>query len=125
MELSVFTDLAIVGIGVVYIVFRSLGKYFGSYLSARGMKCAPSIYNYLGITLLPQAGVALGMAIKAAGLGPEGEIVSNITLFAVLVYEIVGPSLTRISLLKAGEIQPEERVSSRGVMHKDSGHHHK
>ena len=125
LELSVFTDWAIVVIGVVYILARSAGKYLGAFSSAKAVKCDDHIVKYLGITLLPQAGVALGMAIKAAGLGPEGEIVSNITLFAVLVYEIVGPSLTRISLLKAGEIQPEERVSSRGVMHKDSGHHHK
>ena len=125
LELSVFTDWAIVVIGVVYILARSVGKYLGAFSSAKAVKCDDHIVKYLGITLLPQAGVALGMAIKAAGLGPEGEIVSNITLFAVLVYEIVGPSLTRISLLKAGEIQPEKRVSSRGVMHKDSGHHHK
>lgn len=125
LELSVFSDWAIVLIGVVYIISRSAGKYLGAYSSAKAVKCDDRIVKYLGVTLLPQAGVALGMAIKAAGLGPEGEIVSNITLFAVLIYEIVGPMLTKISLLKAGEIQPEERVSSRGVMHKDSGHHHK
>ncbi len=125
LELSVFSDWAIVLIGVVYIISRSAGKYFGAYSSAKAVKCDEHIVKYLGITLLPQAGVALGMAIKAAGLGPEGEIVSNITLFAVLIYEIVGPLLTKISLLKAGEIQPEERVSSRGIIHKDSGHHHK
>lgn len=125
LELSVFGDWAIVVIGVVYILARSAGKYLGAFSSAKAVKCDKHIVNYLGVTLLPQAGVALGMAIKAAGLGPEGEIVSNITLFAVLIYEIVGPMLTKISLLKAGEIQPEERVSSRGVMHKDSGHHHK
>lgn len=125
LELSVFGDWAIVVIGVVYILARSAGKYLGAFSSAKAVKCDKHIVNYLGVTLLPQAGVALGMAIKAAGLGPDGEIVSNITLFAVLIYEIVGPMLTKISLLKAGEIQPEERVSSRGVMHKDSGHHHK
>lgn len=125
LELSVFSDWAIVLIGVVYIISRSAGKYFGAYSSAKAVKCDEHIVKYLGITLLPQAGVALGMAIKAAGLGSEGEIVSNITLFAVLIYEIVGPMLTKISLLKAGEIQPEERVSSRGIIHKDSGHHHK
>ncbi len=125
LELSVFADWAIVVIGLIYILARSAGKYLGAFSSAKAVKCDEHIVKYLGVTLLPQAGVALGMAIKAAGLGPEGEIVSNITLFAVLIYEIVGPSLTRISLLKAGEIQPEERVSSRGVIHKDSGHHHK
>lgn len=125
LELSVFADWAIVVIGVVYVLARSAGKYLGAFSSAKAVKCDKHIVKYLGVTLLPQAGVALGMAIKAAGLGPEGEIVSNITLFAVLIYEIVGPSLTRLALLKAGEIQPEERVSSRGVIHKDSGHNHK
>ena len=70
--------------------------------------------KYLGITLFPQAGVALGMAIKAEELGPEGKIVANITLFAVLIYELVGPFLTKIALQKAGEIKPEEKISSRG-----------
>ena len=91
LELSVFTDVAIVVIGLVYIISRSAGKYSGAFLSAKAVKCEPSIVKYLGVTLLPQAGVALGMAIKAETLGPEGAIVANITLFAVLVYEIVGP----------------------------------
>ena len=72
--------------------------------------------KYLGVTLLPQAGVALGMAMKATTLGEEGYIVSNITLFAVLVYELVGPMLTKIALTKAGDIKPEGRKSSRGDM---------
>ena len=76
-------------------------------------KCNPNIVKYLGITLLPQAGVALGMAIKAVELGPEGAIVRNITLFAVLIYEIVGPFLTKIALTKAGDIKKEGRVSAR------------
>ena len=84
-------------------------------MSAKATKCDNNIVKYLGITLLPQAGVALGMAIKAETLGPEGAIVANITLFAVLVYEIVGPMLTKISLLKAGEIKPEGKVSAREV----------
>ena len=114
LELSVFADWAIVFVGVVYILFRSCGKYFGSGLSARAVKCEPSIVKYLGITLLPQAGVALGMAIKAETLGPEGHIVANITLFSVLIYELVGPFLTKIALQKAGEITPEGKVSARG-----------
>ncbi len=114
LELSVFADIAIVVIGVVYIVFRSLGKYFGTYFSAKATKCAPQICKYLGITLLPQAGVALGMAIKAMELGPDGAIVRNITLFAVLIYEIIGPYLTKVALTKAGDIQAEGRKSFRG-----------
>lgn len=115
LELSVFKDFTIVAIGIVYIIFRSLGKYFGASASAKAVKCDENIVKYLGITLLPQAGVALGMALKAEQLGPEGSIVSNITLFSVLIYELVGPFLTKISLLKAGEIKPEEKVSARDI----------
>ncbi|MBP3348247.1 MAG: cation:proton antiporter [Clostridia bacterium] len=106
LELNVFTDIAIVGIGVVYIIFRSLGKYFGSMASAKATKCSPEICKYLGITLLPQAGVALGMCATAMSIGPEGALVRNITLFAVLVYEIVGPMLTKQALKAAGDIKP-------------------
>ena len=114
LDLSVFTNWSIVVVGVVYILFRSCGKYFGAGLSARSVKCAPSIVKYLGITLLPQAGVALGMAMKAETLGAQGAIVRNITLFSVLVYELVGPFLTKVSLQKAGEIRPDGRTSARG-----------
>ena len=113
LELSVFTDLAVVIIGIVYIIFRSLGKYFGANLSSKMVKADANIIKYLGITLLPQAGVALGMASKAMELGPDGNIVRNITLFAVLVYEIVGPFLTKIALTKAGDIKEEGRTNAR------------
>ncbi len=113
LDLSVFADVAVIAIGVVYIISRSIGKYFGAGISARVTKCSPEIIKYLGITLLPQAGVALGMAIKAMELGPDGAIVRNITLFAVLVYEIVGPYLTKRALTAAGEIKTEGRVSAR------------
>lgn len=106
LELNVFTDVAIVGIGVMYILFRSLGKYFGSLFSAKAVKCEPNICKYLGITLLPQAGVALGMTITAMQLGAQGNLIRNITLFAVLVYELIGPLLTRQALTAAGDIQP-------------------
>ena len=113
LELSVFTDIGIVVIGLIYILARSAGKYSGAFVSAKAVKCDESIVKYLGVTLLPQAGVALGMAIKAETLGPEGAIVANITLFAVLIYELVGPMLTKIALLKAGDISPEGAVSAR------------
>ena len=114
LELSVFKDVGIVLIGIIYIVVRCIGKYYGASISAKATKCDKNIVKYLGITLFPQAGVALGMAIKAQELGPEGTVVANITLFAVLIYEIVGPLLTKISLQKAGEIKPEGKVSARG-----------
>ncbi len=114
LDLAVFTDGIIVLVGVVYIVFRCLGKYFGSNLSARLSKAPSNVKKYLGITLFPQAGVALGMAIKAKeALGDVGGIIANITLFSVLIYELVGPFLTKIALLKAGEINREEKVSAR------------
>ncbi len=113
LELSVFADLFIVLIGVVYILSRCIGKYFGASFSSRAVKCEPSIVKYLGITLWPQAGVALGMAIKSAALGPQGALVANITLFSVLVYELIGPFLTKVALTKAGEIKPEGKVSAR------------
>ena len=113
LELSVFSELPVIIIGLVYIASRSFGKLFGAGVSSKMAKCDPNIIKYLGITLLPQAGVALGMAIKATELGTEGNIVRNITLFAVLIYEIVGPFLTKVALTKAGDIKEEGKVSAR------------
>lgn len=106
LELGVFMDIAIVIIGVVYIIFRSAGKYMGTFASAKLVKCEPKICKYLGITLLPQAGVALGMCLTAMQLGEAGNLIRNTTLFAVLIYELVGPLLTRQALAAAGEIKP-------------------
>lgn len=114
LELGVFANVAIVGAGIVYILFRSLGKYVGSYASAKAVGCDSNIVKYLGVTLLPQAGVALGMSVTAMQLGSaEGSIVRNIILFSVLIYELVGPMLTKIVLVKAGEIIPENKKSSK------------
>lgn len=116
LRLSVFTDIMIVLIGVVYILSRSLGKYTGAFVSSKMAKCDDKIVKYLGITLLPQAGVALGMAnmaMSAVELGTEGILIANITLFAVLIYELIGPMLTKIALLKAGDINPEGKTSAR------------
>jgi Kef-type K+ transport system membrane component KefB len=109
LELSVFTSGIIVLIGVVYIIFRCIGKYFGAFTSALWTKCDSNIVKYLGITLFPQAGVALGMSIivkEQMGV-VEGSLVRNIILFSVLVYELVGPLLTKIALTKAGDITPK------------------
>lgn len=106
LELSVFADVAIVGIGVAYILSRSAGKYFGALGSAKLTRCDTPICKYLGVTLLPQAGVALGMCTTAMQLGEQGNLIRNITLFAVLIYELVGPLLTRQALTAAGEIRP-------------------
>ncbi len=121
LELDLFKDPMIVLIGAVFIVTRCLGKYFGAYISSKSVKCGDTIVKYLGITLFPQAGVALGMAIKAETLGPLGVVVANITLFAVLIYELIGPFLTKISLQKAGEIENEGAVSAREAALKEDG----
>ena len=114
LELKVFSSLAIVGVGDVYIVFRSAGKMLGASVSARLCHCDRAIVKYLGITLLPQAGVALGMSVSAMELGSgSGTIVRNIVLFSVLFYELVGPLLTKMALTKAGEIIPENRRSAK------------
>lgn len=106
LELSVFTDWAIVVIGIVYILFRCLGKYFGTLTSAVAVKCEPNICKYLGITLFPQAGVALGMCATAMQLGADGNLIRNITLFAVLIYELFGPLFTKMALTASGDIKP-------------------
>ena len=113
LELKVFADWAIVLVGVIYILARCAGKYSGAYLSAKAVKCNDHIVKYLGVTLFPQAGVALGMAMKAYALGGVGTVIANITLFAVLIYELVGPMMTKIALTRAGDIRPDGAVSAR------------
>ena len=111
LDLRVFADLAVVGIGLMYIAARSAGKICGASVRARFMKCEKSICKYLGITLLPQAGVALGMSVTvAAEFGTEGAMMRNIVLFSVLVYELVGPMLTKMALTAAGDIRPKPTV---------------
>ena len=113
LELSVFTDLTIIGIGVAYIFSRSLGKYLGAFGSAKLMKCDKKTTKYLGITLLPQAGVALGMSVTAMELGKVGEMIRNIVLFSVLVYELFGPVMTKWALTRAGNIEPKPHHKNR------------
>lgn len=107
LEFSVFTDLAVVGVGIVYIIARTFGKCFGARLGANLAKSEPNIKKYLGITLLPQAGVALGMSITAMEIGETGTIIRNIVLFGVLIYELFGPLMTKNALMKAGDISPK------------------
>ena len=109
LDLSVFSNLIFVLIGIAYIVFRCIGKYYGAGISAKATKCDDNIVKYLGITLFPQAGVALGMASQAAAFGGDvGTVVKSITLFSVLIYELVGPYFTKVALTKAGDISGEE-----------------
>lgn len=112
LDLNVVAQPITILVGVIYILARSFGKYFGSAFSSKLTKQSKAITENLGITLLPQAGVALGMALTAATLS-DGALTRNVVLFAVLVYELVGPALTKRSLLAVGEIKPEGRTSSR------------
>lgn len=114
LDLGVFSHLQYVLVGIVYILIRSLGKYLGAMVSSTAMGCDSNVRRYLGITLLPQAGVALGMCAQAMALGEfEGSVIRNVTLFGVLIYELAGPLMTRYALQKAGEIteKPKEKQS--------------
>ncbi|MCD7751842.1 MAG: cation:proton antiporter [Lachnospiraceae bacterium] len=112
LNLSILSNPLVLLVGALYIISRSAGKYIGAYTSCAATKCAPQITKHLGITLLPQAGVALGMALTAQNLA-DGAMVRNVVLFSVLIYELVGPALTRRSLMAAGEINVAERTSAR------------
>ena len=109
LNLTVFSHGIIILVGIVYIIVRCIGKYIGAYLSARVMGCSKNVVKYLGITLFPQAGVALGMCVTAASLPGDGPLIRSIVLFAVLVYEIAGPLLTKWALTKAGDIRPKSQ----------------
>ena len=117
LDLEILSHPVTILVGVIYIVARSAGKYYGAAFSCKLTRQPKPITDNLGITLLPQAGVALGMALTAATL-PQGELARNVVLFAVLVYELVGPTLTKRSLLAAGEIKPEGRRSARTLNEK-------
>ena len=112
LDLQVLASPITLLVGVIYIISRSLGKYYGSMASCRLTHQTKPITDNLGITLLPQAGVALGMAMTASTL-PGGDLTRNVVLFSVLIYELVGPALTKRSLLAVGEIKPEGRKSHR------------
>ena len=112
LDLNVLAQPVTLIVGVVYIIARSAGKYYGAAFSCGMTHQAKPIVSHLGITLLPQAGVALGMAMTAATLA-DGALARNVVLFSVLVYELVGPALTKRSLTAVGEIRPEGRTSAR------------
>ena len=123
LDLGILMDPKVLLIGCVYILFRSAGKYFGTSVSCAMTGCSQTIRKHLGITLLPQAGVALGMALTAQQLA-DGDTVRCVVLFAVLVYELVGPALTKRALIAAGEITPEGKTSARVKNGPVKGHFH-
>ena len=114
LDLSVLGKPIVILIGALYIAARSFGKYIGARESCKMSHCDPVVSKYLGFTLLPQAGVALGMAVQAQSLGTyEGRLIRNIVLFGVLIYELIGPMVTKWALTKSGDIQtkPESKES--------------
>ena len=109
LDLTVFAEPVFILIGVIYILFRSAGKMLGAFGSAKAVHCDDKTVKYLGITLLPQAGVALGMVSTVAadsvfGGTAIGNTVRFVILFGVLIYEIFGPMMTKWALTRAGDI---------------------
>ncbi len=115
LELSVFRDPWVVLIGVIYVLIRALGKYAGAFIGCVATKQEKKVTDNLGIALFPQAGVALGMCVTASQLEGDGEIIRNIVLFAILIYELIGPTLTKWALTRSGDIvaKPEEYKNRR------------
>lgn len=111
LDLRVFADekygLMILLIAGVYVISRTLGKYSGAAIGAKITKSEPTVQKYLGLTLIPQAGVAIGLATQAgSNLGGEmGTLIVSCVLCSTLIYELVGPALTKFALTKAGEIE--------------------
>jgi Kef-type K+ transport system membrane component KefB len=96
-------------LGVVYLFARPLGKWVGATLAARRCQCEPQVTRNLGITLLPQAGVAIGMVMVVSETYPEmGQTIGTVILSSVIVYEGIGPFLTRLALARAKEIFLQE-----------------
>ncbi|MEG2144566.1 MAG: cation:proton antiporter, partial [Oscillospiraceae bacterium] len=103
LDLKVLPSVGV--LGIAYLVARSLGKYLGAGFGATITHAAPNIKKYLGLTLLPQAGVAIGMSqLVMEALPTYGPQIRAVVLCATLVYEFVGPLITKICLTKAGEI---------------------
>lgn len=105
LDISILKTVGVIGIG--YIVFRIIGKVSGAYMGAKISNSPDNVKKYLGFTLLPQAGVAIGLSMIAQNVLPDpfGAQVRTIVLAATVVYELIGPSFTRRALVKAGEIE--------------------
>ena len=109
LNLSVLPTVGL--LGVSYLLFRSLGKWVGAFIGSSLVKAEPNVRKYLGYTLLPQAGVAIGMTQLAMQVIPEyGVTVRAVILAGTLVYELIGPVITKVALTKAGEIAPAQRA---------------
>lgn len=118
LDLTIFFNkngLIVLAIAATYIIFRVIGKWTGAFTGASATKCEPKIRKYLGFALIPQAGVAIGLATTANALftaKPEteyaGALIIAIVLTSTLVYELIGPMVSKFALKKAGEIPENE-----------------
>lgn len=112
LDLSVLTTVG--ALGIAYIIARSAGKMIGAYLGAKAMKADDSIVKYLGLSLLPQGGISIGLSIIVRQELPEYSVaITTIIMFSVLVYEISGPILAKIAIEKAGEIGGMDKRGSK------------
>ena len=113
LNLSIFAGegvLFFVIVALFYLIFRVVGKWMGAFAGTSITKCEPQVRKYLGITLIPQAGVAIGLATSAgkslSTVNPEiGGLIVAVILTSTIVYELIGPGLTKVALMKAGEIE--------------------
>jgi Kef-type K+ transport system membrane component KefB len=100
-------------IGAVYIIGRTIGKVFGAYLGCTIVKSSKNVKKYLGVSLLPQSGVAIGLSVAAFNTMSQYNmeyalLIKNVILASVLFFALTGPVLVKIALLKSGEIQVQE-----------------
>ena len=104
LDISIIPSVGIVGI--VYVVFRVVGKVSGAWLGGKICHASPKTQKYLGFALVPQAGVAIGLATTAMTVVPEyGPRIRTIILCGTVIYELTGPVITKLALKKAGEIE--------------------
>lgn len=103
LDISILPSVGV--IGLLYVIFRIVGKVLGALFGAKVSKAAPVVQKYLGYTLIPQAGVAIGLASTAMTIVPDyGSKIRTIILCGTVIYELIGPVITKIALKKAGEI---------------------
>ncbi|MCQ2537243.1 MAG: cation:proton antiporter [Lachnospiraceae bacterium] len=110
LDISILPKVGL--IGAIYIVFRVVGKLLGAGLGAKLSKAPKVVQKYLGLTLTPQAGVAIGLATTAMSVVPEyGQKIRTVILCGTVIYELTGPVITKLALKKAGEIQEENKAA--------------
>jgi Kef-type K+ transport system membrane component KefB len=103
LDVSVLPQIGVMGI--IYVVVRVIGKWLGAFLGAKIMHAPKAVCKYIGPTLIPQAGVAIGLTIVAQAVVPHyAPEIRAVILCGTLIYELIGPIVTKITLKKAGEI---------------------